>query len=136
MMPRPASCVRAKPAASSASIRVVLPDPGPPVMTMRWSLCMAVDPLSWPRMMRARSRWRPDMPGPMLFEPIAIRDAPLKNRVVVAPMHQYSPVDGFATDWHLMNAGRYAAGGAGPGVMGTTQGERGGGGPGGGLGPR
>src|ERR1044072_6801181 len=124
MMPRPASCVRAKPAASSASIRVVLPDPGPPVMTMRWSLCMAVDPLSWPRMMRARSRWRPDMPGPMLFEPIAIRDGTLKNRVVVAPMHQYSAVDGFATDWHLMNAGRYAAGGAGLVIMESTKVER------------
>ena len=29
------------------------------------------------------------MPGPMLFEPISIRDVTLKNRVVVAPMHQY-----------------------------------------------
>ena len=53
------------------------------------------------------------MPGPLLFEPIRIRDVTLKNRVVVAPMHQYSAVKGFATDWHLMNAGRYAAGGAG-----------------------
>src|SRR3954467_13996076 len=53
------------------------------------------------------------MPGPMLFEPISIRDVSLKNRVVVAPMHQYSAVKGFATDWHLMNVGRYAAGGAG-----------------------
>ena len=52
------------------------------------------------------------MPGPMLFEPISIRDVTLKNRVVVAPMHQYSGVKGFATDWHLMNVGRYAAGGA------------------------
>ena len=46
------------------------------------------------------------MPGPMLFEPISIRDVTLKNRVVVAPMHQYSAVKGFATDWHLMNVGR------------------------------
>jgi 2,4-dienoyl-CoA reductase-like NADH-dependent reductase (Old Yellow Enzyme family) len=49
----------------------------------------------------------------MPFEPISIRDVTLKNRVVVAPMHQYSADKGFATDWHLMNAGRYAAGGAG-----------------------
>ena len=28
-------------------------------------------------------------------------------------MHQYSAYQGFAGDWHLMNAGRYAAGGAG-----------------------
>jgi 2,4-dienoyl-CoA reductase-like NADH-dependent reductase (Old Yellow Enzyme family) len=64
------------------------------------------------------------MPGPMLFEPIAIRDMRLKNRVVVAPMHQYSGVNGFATDWHLMNAGRYAAGGAGLVIMESTKVER------------
>ena len=64
------------------------------------------------------------MPGPMLFEPISIRDVTLKNRVVVAPMHQYSAVKGFATDWHLMNAGRYAAGGAGLVIMESTKVER------------
>ena len=30
------------------------------------------------------------MAQPMLFEPISMRDVTLKNRVVVAPMHQYS----------------------------------------------
>ena len=55
------------------------------------------------------------MADPMLFDPISIRSVTLKNRVVVAPMHQYAAVKGFATDWHLMNAGRYAAGGAGLG---------------------
>jgi 2,4-dienoyl-CoA reductase-like NADH-dependent reductase (Old Yellow Enzyme family) len=64
------------------------------------------------------------MPGPMLFEPIAIRDVRLKNRVVVAPMHQYSGVKGFATDWHLMNVGRYAAGGASLVIMESTKVER------------
>lgn len=53
------------------------------------------------------------MSQPLLFAPLEIRDARLKNRVVVAPMHQYSGVRGFPTDWHLMNAGRFAAGGAG-----------------------
>ena len=53
------------------------------------------------------------MPAPILFTPLTIRDCVLKNRVVVAPMHQYAAVDGFPTDWHLMNIGRYAAGGAG-----------------------
>ena len=48
---------------------------------------------------------------PMLFSPLEIRSVRLKNRVVVAPMHQYSAVEGFATDWHLVNAGRYAQGG-------------------------
>src|SRR5216683_2159543 len=64
------------------------------------------------------------MAGPLLFEPISIRDVTLKNRVVVAPMHQYSAVKGFATDWHLMNAGRYAAGGAGLVIMESTKVER------------
>ena len=64
------------------------------------------------------------MSAPLLFEPIAIRDVTLKNRVVVAPMHQYSAVGGFATDWHLMNAGRYAAGGAGLVIMESTKVER------------
>ena len=60
----------------------------------------------------------------MLFEPISIRDVTLKNRVVVAPMHQYAAEKGFATDWHLMNAGRYAAGGAGLVIMESTKVER------------
>ena len=49
----------------------------------------------------------------LLFTPFAIRDIILKNRVVVAPMHQYAAEKGFPTDWHLMNIGRFAAGGAG-----------------------
>jgi 2,4-dienoyl-CoA reductase-like NADH-dependent reductase (Old Yellow Enzyme family) len=64
------------------------------------------------------------MPASLLFTPIRLRDVTLKNRVVVAPMHQYSAVRGFATDWHLMNAGRYAAGGAGLVIMESTKVER------------
>ena len=40
------------------------------------------------------------MPQPLLFTPMRIRDVTFKNRVVVAPMHQYAAVRGFATDWH------------------------------------
>ncbi|MBV1798095.1 NADH:flavin oxidoreductase/NADH oxidase [Siccirubricoccus sp. G192] len=64
------------------------------------------------------------MPAPLLFTPIRLREVTLKNRAVVAPMHQYSAVRGFATDWHLMNAGRYAAGGAGLVIMESTKVER------------
>ena len=53
------------------------------------------------------------MTAPLLFTPMMLRDVALKNRVVIAPMHQYAAVDGFAQDWHLMNVGKYAAGGAG-----------------------
>ena len=64
------------------------------------------------------------MSQPLLFTPLALRTLELKNRVVVAPMHQYAGVEGFATDWHLMNAGRYAAGGAGLVMMESTKVER------------
>ncbi|HEU5365608.1 MAG TPA: NADPH dehydrogenase NamA [Hanamia sp.] len=49
----------------------------------------------------------------LLFEPIKIRDITLKNRIVVSPMCQYSSVDGFANDWHLVHLGTRAVGGAG-----------------------
>ena len=64
------------------------------------------------------------MGTPLLFQPIKIRDVTLKNRVVVAPMHQYAAVKGYPTDWHLMNAGRFAAGGAGLVFIESTKVER------------
>ena len=64
------------------------------------------------------------MPQPLLFSPIELRDVALKNRVVVPPMHQYSGVRGFPTAWHLMNAGRFAAGGAGLVIVESTKVER------------
>lgn len=48
-----------------------------------------------------------------LFSPLQIRGVTLPNRIVVAPMWTYRGIDGFATDWHLMNLGRFAEGGAG-----------------------
>ena len=64
------------------------------------------------------------MNRPLLFSPLTLRGLTLKNRIVVAPMHQYSAVKGFPTDWHLMNAGRYAAGGAGLVILESTKVER------------
>lgn len=49
----------------------------------------------------------------LLFEPLTIRGTTLKNRIVVSPMCQYSSVDGFANDWHLVHLGARAVGGAG-----------------------
>ena len=49
---------------------------------------------------------------PKLFEPLALRGVILKNRIVVSPMCQYSSVDGFANDWHLVHLGGRAVGGA------------------------
>jgi 2,4-dienoyl-CoA reductase-like NADH-dependent reductase (Old Yellow Enzyme family) len=64
------------------------------------------------------------MAEPLLFTPMQLREVRLKNRIVVAPMHQYAAVKGFATDWHLVNAGRFAAGGAGLVIMESTKVER------------
>ncbi len=64
------------------------------------------------------------MTQPLLFTPLPLRGLSLKNRIVVAPMHQYSGVKGFPTDWHVMNAGRFAAGGAGLVFIESTKVER------------
>ena len=48
-----------------------------------------------------------------LFSPLRLREVELKNRIVVSPMCQYSSVDGFANDWHLVHLGSRAVGGAG-----------------------
>jgi 2,4-dienoyl-CoA reductase-like NADH-dependent reductase (Old Yellow Enzyme family) len=51
--------------------------------------------------------------GAHLFSPLALREVTFRNRVAVAPMCQYSSVDGFADDWHLVHLGARAVGGAG-----------------------
>lgn len=48
-----------------------------------------------------------------LFEPLRIKSVELKNRLVVSPMCEYSSVDGFSNDWHLVHLGSRAVGGAG-----------------------
>jgi 2,4-dienoyl-CoA reductase-like NADH-dependent reductase (Old Yellow Enzyme family) len=49
---------------------------------------------------------------PNLFDPLTLRDLTLPHRLIVSPMCQYSSVDGFATDWHLVHLGSRASGGA------------------------
>ncbi len=53
------------------------------------------------------------MSTPLLFQPISFRSVTAKNRIVVAPMCQYSSVDGMGDDWHVQHLGARAAGGAG-----------------------
>ncbi len=50
---------------------------------------------------------------PNLFSPLKIRGIELPNRIVIPPMCQYSAHDGHVDDWHLVNLGRFAMGGAG-----------------------
>lgn len=48
-----------------------------------------------------------------LLTPLKIRGATLRNRIACSPMCQYSAVDGFPDDWHLVHLGSRAVGGAG-----------------------
>ena len=48
-----------------------------------------------------------------LHESFTLRGVTMRNRIGVSPMCEYSSVDGFATDWHLVHLGSRAVGGAG-----------------------
>jgi 2,4-dienoyl-CoA reductase-like NADH-dependent reductase (Old Yellow Enzyme family) len=48
-----------------------------------------------------------------LFQPLRLGGLELPNRIVIAPMCQYSAEDGRATDWHLIHLGHLALSGAG-----------------------
>lgn len=58
------------------------------------------------------------------FSPLRIRDVTFKNRIVVPPMLQYVAERGFPTAWHITNAGKFAAGGAGLVIVESTKVER------------
>jgi 2,4-dienoyl-CoA reductase-like NADH-dependent reductase (Old Yellow Enzyme family) len=47
-----------------------------------------------------------------LFTPLRVADLELANRIVIAPMCQYSAADGCMTDWHLIHLGHLALSGA------------------------
>jgi 2,4-dienoyl-CoA reductase-like NADH-dependent reductase (Old Yellow Enzyme family) len=48
----------------------------------------------------------------ILFSPLTIKEITFRNRIVISPMCEYSSVDGFANDWHLVHLGSRAVGGA------------------------
>ncbi|MEP6979642.1 MAG: NADH:flavin oxidoreductase/NADH oxidase [Nakamurella sp.] len=49
----------------------------------------------------------------LLFSPLTLRGTTFANRVWLAPMCQYSAVDGVPNDWHLVHLGSRATGGFG-----------------------
>lgn len=51
------------------------------------------------------------MAQPTLFTPFRVRNLELSNRIVVAPMCQYSAVDGQMNDWHTIHLGQLAMSG-------------------------
>lgn len=46
----------------------------------------------------------------LLFTPLKLKNLILANRIVVSPMCQYSAIDGFANDWHVVHLGQFAIG--------------------------
>ncbi|MBY0298290.1 MAG: NADH:flavin oxidoreductase/NADH oxidase [Methylobacterium sp.] len=53
------------------------------------------------------------MSTPRLFQPLRLDALELENRILIAPMCQYSARDGEASDWHMMHLGQLAMSGAG-----------------------
>ena len=81
----------------------------------RWHLA-GTDPrkTSLPYRTTGTGSQRPVMPS-QLFSSLELRSVRLSNRIVVAPMCQYSATDGSPGDWHLMHLGHLAL--AGPGLL-------------------
>lgn len=60
------------------------------------------------------------MAGPALFQPLRLRNLDLANRIVIAPMWQYSAEAGCMTDWHLIHLGHLALSSAALLAIGTA----------------
>lgn len=56
----------------------------------------------------------------LLFQPLNIGTLALANRIIIAPMCQYSSVDGNAQEWHLIHLGQLALSGAGMMIIEAT----------------
>jgi 2,4-dienoyl-CoA reductase-like NADH-dependent reductase (Old Yellow Enzyme family) len=52
------------------------------------------------------------MSNAKLFTPLRVGGLELRNRIVIAPMCQYSAIDGCMTDWHVIHLGHLALSGA------------------------
>ncbi len=55
-----------------------------------------------------------------LFEPWSLGQLHMPNRIVIAPMCQYSAEEGSATDWHMIHLGHLALSGAGMMILEAT----------------
>src|ERR1700748_2861270 len=53
------------------------------------------------------------MAASKLFTPFQVDRLSLATRIVIAPMCQYSAIDGCMTDWHVIHLGHLALSGAG-----------------------
>jgi 2,4-dienoyl-CoA reductase-like NADH-dependent reductase (Old Yellow Enzyme family) len=69
---------------------------------------------------RATATHDQEVPEIDLFSPLTIRGVTFRNRIVMAPMCQYSARDGFADDWHLVHLGSRAVGGVALAIVEAT----------------
>jgi 2,4-dienoyl-CoA reductase-like NADH-dependent reductase (Old Yellow Enzyme family) len=60
----------------------------------------------------------------MLFSPCQLGPLTLRNRIVIAPMCQYSATEGLANSWHLMHLGNLTLSGASALIIEATAVER------------
>jgi 2,4-dienoyl-CoA reductase-like NADH-dependent reductase (Old Yellow Enzyme family) len=60
------------------------------------------------------------MSTPKLFSPFQVGSIELVNRIIIAPMCQYSAEDGCMTDWHVIHLGHLALSGAALLTIGAT----------------
>ncbi len=66
-----------------------------------------------PHGVEAESDHDRELPDVDVLSPLTIRGVTFRNRIVMAPMCQYSALEGLANDWHLVHLGSRAAGGTG-----------------------
>jgi 2,4-dienoyl-CoA reductase-like NADH-dependent reductase (Old Yellow Enzyme family) len=69
---------------------------------------------------RADANHDREVPEEDLLSPLDLRGLTLKNRIVMAPMCQYSAKEGMANDWHLVHIGSRAAGGVALAIVEAT----------------
>ena len=58
--------------------------------------------------------------NPARFEQLKLRQVTLPNRIIIAPMCQYSADEGKTTDWHLIHLGNLAQSGCGMLILEAT----------------
>ena len=58
--------------------------------------------------------------NPALFKKLKLRQLTLPNRIIIAPMCQYSADEGKTTDWHLIHLGNLAQSGCGMLILEAT----------------
>ena len=73
-----------------------------------------------PHGVEAESDHDREIPEVDVLSPLTIRGVRFRNRIVMAPMCQYSARDGLANDWHLVHLGSRAAGGTALVIMEAT----------------